>query len=366
MGELSWWYARVVDLVRLLLSTCPFAYFVLRRFSFLANDAFAASDNADLSDFVTFEVTVELTNKGLEAVDDVCEAIFSYVRMMRESPIPDYVFDENLRIDELEWRFATKGQPGAYVQSLVSAMDFYPPSLYVAGPRRLALKETDSTLIASAEPRTSFRSKEQRDIVKSACDDLIRKLTVDDSFVTVFSKSFEGKTTKVEKWYGTEFNVRPIPESTLSRWKNCVPAGSIGLAYPRRNAFIPSESGLRVKKKVKSDDPAPLTFEEKIKPIPPPTVIRDDGDEGRWTVYFKQDDRFGQPKGFLIFQLLTGEPYSSPLKASLAMLYQTCAADLLNEYTYDARLAGLTYDFQGKFDSRETCSRCTRCRFCVR
>lgn len=56
--------------------------------------------------------------------------------------------------------------------------------------------------------------------------------------------------------------------------------------------------------------------------------------------------RFNQPKAFLIFQLLTGEPYTSPLKASLAMLYQTCAADLLNEYTYDARLAGLTYDFQ--------------------
>ncbi len=44
-------------------------------------NSLGASDNANLSDFITFEVTVELTNKGLKAIDDVCEAIFSYLRM---------------------------------------------------------------------------------------------------------------------------------------------------------------------------------------------------------------------------------------------------------------------------------------------
>ena len=116
-----------------------------------------------------------------------------------------------------------------------------------------------------------------------ACEDLISRLTIDNSFLTVFSKTFEGKTSKKEKWYGTEYNVRPIPKSTLMRWQNAVPAVSIGLAYPRKNIFIPSEKGLRVKKKPKQSDPKALSFEEKIKPIPPPTVIRDDGDEGRWT-----------------------------------------------------------------------------------
>lgn len=43
---------------------------------------------------------------------------------------------------------------------------------------------------------------------------------------------------------------------------------------------------------------------------------------------------------------MTGELFSSPLKASLATLYQSCAADKLNEYTYDARLADLSYDLQ--------------------
>jgi insulysin len=308
-------------------------------------NSIGASDNANLSDFITFEVTVELTNKGLGAIDDVCEAIFSYVRMLKETPIPDYIFDENLQLDELEWRYTTKGPSGSYVQSLVTAMEQFPPSLYIAGPRRLALKETKSTLLSSDTPRTSFKSDEQRDIIKTACSNLIDRLTVDNSFLTVFSKTFEGKTNKVEKWYGTQYNARPIPVSTLMKWENCASAGSIGLAYPRKNVFIPTESGLRVKKKPVKQS-VPKSFEEKLKPITPPSTIRDDGIEGRWTVYHKIDDRFGKPKAFMIFQLLTEDLYSSPRKASLASLYQQCAADKLNEYTYDARLADLSYDLQ--------------------
>jgi insulysin len=309
-------------------------------------NSLGASDNANLADFITFEVTVELTNKGLGAIDDVVEAIFSYVRMLRESPIPDYIFDENLQLDELEWRYTTKGQPGSYVQTLVTAMDHFPPALYVAGPRRLALKETETRLISSGDPRMTFESIEQRDIIKAACSDLINRMTVDNSFLTVFSKTFERKTNKVEKWYGTEYNVRPISQTTLMAWKNCPTAASIGLTYPRKNEFIPSESGLRVKKKPSRNEPK--TFEDKLKPIAPPVVIRDDGDGdmGRWKVYHKIDDIFGKPKAFMIFQLLTGELYSTPRKASLASLYQQCAADKLNEYTYDARLADLSYDLQ--------------------
>ena len=130
------------------------------------------------------------------------------------------------------------------------------------------------------------------------------------------------------------------------RWENSPSPTSLGLAYPRRNVFIPTESGLRVKQKPKQSDGVVKSFEEKMKPISPPTVIRDDGEEGRWTVYFKPDDRFGKPKAYMIFQLLTSELYSSPTKAAMASLYQQCAADKLNEYTYDASLAGLTYDFQ--------------------
>jgi insulysin len=80
--------------------------------------------------------------------------------------------------------------------------------------------------------------------------------------------------------------------------------------------------------------------------IPPPRIIRDDGPEGRWTVYYKPDNTFGQPKAFVIFQLLTKQVYSSAKAAALSSLFEFCVGDKLTEYAYDAGLAGLTYNVQ--------------------
>uniref|UniRef100_A0A7S4JKR1 Insulin-degrading enzyme n=2 Tax=Odontella aurita TaxID=265563 RepID=A0A7S4JKR1_9STRA len=305
-------------------------------------NSFGAGTNAELSDFETFDVTVELTFKGLTELDKVIESIFSYIRMLRQERVPAYVFDEVLQLSELEWRFATKGNPGSYVQSLVKAMVEFgdiSPSLVVAGPRRVALKESLSRL---QEPRVSFSSSSQREETISATLDFTNKLTVDDAIITVLSKSFEGKTSSVETWYGTAYNTRPVSVSTLNAWQNCAKAADLGVAYPKPNVFIPEEKGLRVKKKVKIDEVKAMSFEGRMTPRTPPKIIRDN----EWTVYFKQDDRFGEPKAFLIFQLLTKEVYSSEFFAALATLYQSCVVDAIEEYAYDATLAGLSYDVQ--------------------
>lgn len=312
-------------------------------------NSLGAGSSTKLSDFESFDITVELTSRGLDHREEVIESIFSYIKMLREDPIPDYIFDEVLQLSELEWRFLRKGDAGKYVQSLVKAMVEYgniSPSLVVAGPRRVALKETQSDVLTSSAPRAAFSSNSQREETKLATSDFISKLTVDKAIFTVLSKTFDGKTKQAEKWYGTSYSVRPIPGSTLSTWSNCLKADKLGIFYPKPNVFIPSEKGLVVKTKVKFDEAKALTFEQRMKPITPPRAIRNDGEEGRWTVYFKQDDRFGEPKAFVILQLLTDQVFSSAFSAALAQLYQTCVSDALEEYAYDAALAGLSYDVQ--------------------
>jgi insulysin len=182
--------------------------------------------------------------------------------------------------------------------------------------------------------------------------------------VTVLSKSFDGQTSRRERWYGTNYNVRPIPEPVLKSWRDCSPPNKLRFAFPPQNQFIPTEAGLRVKY-----DPSPVTkavtIEEKLKPREPPRLIRDDGDEGQWRVYFKEDKVFGKPQGFVVFQVLTKDVYSSPMNAALASFYEICVSDKLGEYSYDgtfgmaaffgedeclppvlftAMLAGLTYE----------------------
>jgi len=64
----------------------------------------------ELSDFEVFDISVGLTTQGLLAVDEVVGAVYSYLRLLNERMIPDYVFKEVLQLQELEWRFATTGR----------------------------------------------------------------------------------------------------------------------------------------------------------------------------------------------------------------------------------------------------------------
>ncbi|CAB9502983.1 degrading enzyme-like 1, peroxisomal [Seminavis robusta] len=306
-------------------------------------NALSSATETELADYETFEVVVGLTTSGLANVEKVVEAIFSYINMLRESPIPDYVFQEVLQTNELEWRFMSKGSAGGYVQSLAPAMQKYPPSLVVAGPRRIALAEPEGKLLDTSNPRTAFSSRAQLQATKESVKKYVSNLSLDNVMMTVMSKSFEGKTDKTEKWYGTEYSARPIPIETLMKWQNCPSPKSFKIDYPRPNVFIPSETGLRVKIPPK-EKPASKDFETRITPIPPPGVIRDDGPDGRWTVNFKADDRFGQPKAFVVFELLTSEVSGTAYKSTLSTFYDACVFDRLGEYAYDAGLAGLTYD----------------------
>jgi insulysin len=301
-------------------------------------NSLGSSGESELSDFELFDVTLGLTKAGLVAVDKVIEAVFSYLSMLRDKAIPSYTYSEVLQLEELQWRFASKGGVAGYVQSLSSSLQKYPPSLCVAGPRRLALCEDETRLETSSEPRTSFTSGAQFDFTKKLTMEFVDKLTVDNAMFTIMSKTFQGETNQREKWYGTEYRVDPVPEATLNNWKRCANPRTLDIYFPKPNPFIPSESGLKVKY-----PPPPIdrfrkrTFEDRVTPLPPPRIIRDDGPDGKWTVYYKPDDRFGQPKAFVIFQLLTKEPFSSAKNAALSNLYEFCVSDKLDEYAYDGK-----------------------------
>jgi insulysin len=214
-------------------------------------------------------------------------------------------------------------------------MQKYPPALYVAGPRRLALDEYAIDLQLSSLPRASFPSAQQLQRTREQVDLYANAMTVDNSMVTVLSKSFEGQTDSVERWYGTKYRVRPIPSATLDQWRSCERPRNLKIDFPKPNPFIPSEAGLRVKFAPDGSEKKRKDFEERMVPLTPPRIIRDDESDGRWTVYFKEDQRFGKPKGFVVFQVLTKEVFASPMNAALANLFEICVSDRLDEYAYD-------------------------------
>ena len=313
----------------------------------ISQNGLGASLDTEISDFSRFEVDVSLTKSGLAAIDEICGAIFTYIKMVNENGIPNYIFDEVLQINELEWRFLEKGNPSNYVQSLVSGMQKFPPSLYIAGSRRISLNNNDLGKKVSSQPKMKFDSDDDRNASKEAVTSFFSKLTVDECMITVLSKEFEGKTDKVERWYGTNYKVTPISMSTLMKWDSFPSASSLGIKFPLPNPFIPSEEGLIVKEKVdRTKLSKSLSFDDRLKSIKPPELVREGKADSRWSVWYKQDDRYGQPKAYAIFELITPDAYSSPKNAVLSQLFDICLSDSLDEYSYDATLAGLTFSLQ--------------------
>ena len=84
-------------------------------------------------------------------------------------------------------------------------MQSYPPALYIAGPRRLALDEYVADIQLSGVPRQSFPSVQQLQRTRDQVLSYSKSLNVDNGIVTVLSKSFEGQTDKKEQWYGTNY-----------------------------------------------------------------------------------------------------------------------------------------------------------------
>ena len=313
----------------------------------------SAGSQEELADFETFDVVVSLTSQGLESIDAIVEAIYSYIAMIRDRPIPVTVVNEVLQLEELQWRFLTKGSPRTYATSLATAMQKYPPPYYVAGPRRMGLDQYTTETLVDATPRPGFTDKDQLSRTLGQIEDFVRLLTVQNGLITVVSKSFENLTDQQEKWYGTDYRTKTIGSAVWNQWQNPTSFKSLGMNFPRPNVFIPSESGLRVKNpRLPVIKAVERTFESRMTPIRAPRILQDDD---KWTVYFKEDDRFGVPKAFIILEVVSKFPFESAKNAAIANLYEVCVADRLQEYAYDGKCRSMS-DLFGTKQSRKLCS----------
>ena len=145
------------------------------------------------------------------------------------------------------------------------------------------------------------------------------------------SKDFEGKTDKVEKYYGFHYAVESLSEERLSSWSK--PRVCERLHLPKRNEFIPDDFTLL---------PKPESVPGS-RPDGGPVMIEDSNMVRAW---FKQDDQFETPRVTMVFNISTPLVYSSPLNWSLTLMAVRLLDDALTEFVYDASLAGLAYGLE--------------------
>ncbi|OAA74612.1 a-pheromone processing metallopeptidase Ste23 [Akanthomyces lecanii RCEF 1005] len=254
-----------------------------------------------------FDVQIRLTEEGLKNYTEIAKIFFQYVSLLRQSPPQEWIFQEQKGMTDVNFKFRQKTPASRFTSKVSSVMQKpLPREWLLSGHSRL--RRFDAGLITK-------------------CLDLLRPEALR---LNVVSRNFPGKWDKKEKWYGTEYTAGRIPDDLMTELKK---AASISAAerlselhLPHKNQFIPNK--LEVEKK------------EVAEAATSPRLLRNDQLARTW---WKKDDTFWVPKANVTVSLKNPIIHATAENSVKARLFAELVRDALEEYSYDAELAGLQY-----------------------
>ncbi|KAF9179055.1 Insulinase (Peptidase M16) [Haplosporangium sp. Z 767] len=269
-----------------------------------ANNLSAGTSHGGIG-FEFFKITVDLTKEGLSHYEDVTLIIFQYIQMLRHEGVRPYIWDEIASLAATSFRFKEKSPASGYTSRLAGVMQRgYAPEWVLSG----------SYLIRGSDPSMIME-----------CIDALKIDAWKSHLVTQDTSIVPGGAfTQTGKWYGTEYHVESVSPALMEKLKHLELNPDLHLPIP--NDFIPENFETN-----KVDTPTPLKNPLLLKHTP---LTR---------IWHKKDDVFWVPKVNMYFQLKSPLAYSSPGNNVRTQLYVTLLKDSLNEYSYDADLAGLSY-----------------------
>ena len=256
-----------------------------------------------------FNISIGLTKDGLTKYEEVVKVVFQYIALMKQAGPQKWIVDEVKEMTEVDFRFKQKSPASKFTSRVSSTMQKSLPREWLLSGERI-IREFDHDEIAKA----------------------MTYLTAENYRLTIVNQEYPGDWTEKEKWYGTEYRIENVLEdlktslrSTLNGSRAEIPPE---LHLPHKNEFIPSN----------------LTVERKevAEPLKAPKLIRNDEAVRLW---WKKDDRFWVPKGTIMIILRSPDASVTPENSAKAKLYCMLVKDALNEYSYDAEIAGLDYEF---------------------
>jgi len=250
--------------------------------------------------FMFFGVNVDLTEAGIEHVDDIITLIFQYLNLLRKEGPQEWIFRECQDLSSMGFRFKDKERPSSYTCSCAATLHDYPMVEVLSGG--YLFDKYDPQLIS----------------------DILDKLRPSLTRVTVIGQKFSGQTDIKEEWYGTEYSMSEIPHDLLQKWED---AGlNENLQIPERNEFIPTNFDI-------------LPRDDETSPFP---IILSETKMTR--LWYNQDKKFLLPKACINVQFTSPAAYMDPMSTNLTHMFNVLLKDALTEYTYSAELAGLAYN----------------------
>ncbi|BGP54049.1 hypothetical protein JCM8202_003048 [Rhodotorula sphaerocarpa] len=275
-----------------------------------ANGMSAGAGNGAVG-FEFFKVQVDLTQEGLAQYEDVAAAIFAYLALLREHPPAEWAFLEVAQLSHLAFRFKEKSPSSStasrlsmilsrpYPRDKVLSAPWVCTEWYPAKTRELLelLRPENCRLFLAAQNEVGGRTYDQR-----------------------------------EQWYGTEYTIEKMHDKILQSGKSA--ADHPELHLPRPNELVPQN--LEIKNKAEVPEPARRPLNLRNTPIS--------------RVWHKKDDRWWIPRAGVFFLFRSPIIDETPLSSIQTRLFTELVRDSLQEYAYDAELAGMSFSFDLQAD----------------
>jgi len=204
-----------------------------------------------------------------------------------------------------------------------------PDSVSTASGIAHGLQEHDPDVVLSVGSLLwEYRPDKINELSEFLCCDKLR--------LVLSSKAHASICDQEERWYGTKFSDKPLDTSSRERWQV---AGSFeDLALPAPNPFIPENFDLKP-----AAGAQPL-FPERL--VSTAVDIAYPQNKSVITSYFRKDEVFGLPKAACAFVLYCPFCLDSVEHRMLAELWCMAVQEELNEFSYEASCAGVSYSLQ--------------------
>ncbi|KYM98617.1 Nardilysin [Cyphomyrmex costatus] len=251
--------------------------------------------------YSSIQLTMKLTHEGRKHLEDVLNAIFSFINLLKKEGPQKEIYNDILQSKHNYFRFKDyKKEPISHVKKLCKNMHIYPSESYLTG-----------------ELHFDFNSE----LIQESLNNLVPEMTN----IMIFSKNIDLlELDQFDPCWMTEYKDIEIPKKWIKHWKVIEPLPEIFLPLP--NIFLTREfSVIPLPKKV---------------PKYPIKLYSDPVSE----IWYCPDSKFRTPKCYVCFHFITPLKLQSVKNGVLMGMYCDVLKELITEELYPAEQAGFKYN----------------------
>jgi len=259
-----------------------------------------AGSGIEGDDYKDFNVNFQLTKEGLAHQEAVLEALFAYIKLIRNSLSEPWRYQEKARLHALAYQYEDNPK-------LMPIVCEYAQHMFLFSDEEIS------------QFRTTIDSFD-RDVLDHALD----YFSAENLRVKLIAPGLP--TERECRHYNARYGVQPLAQALRQRLAN--PGHIDALYLPPPNPYMGSEYSLT------------LPESEYEKPVP---LIKQPG----LTCWFAQDHQFYSPKGDIYFSFDTPALTQSLESVAAKRIWLACLNDTLQAKYYRAEIAGLHYRLYG-------------------